>query len=92
MKSKFEYLIDRDDDNKITDRTIQITITDKTFILAESAFCSLENYLNAEGYNFTNCPFNTEFEYGDNIPVYSKEEADHIKKLYKEWKKSYKNQ
>ena len=30
MKSKFEYIIDRDDDNKITGRSIQITITDKT--------------------------------------------------------------
>jgi len=91
MKFKFEYLIDRDDDNKIIDRSVQITITSKTSDLAELALYNLAKHLNQEGYNFSGCPYNIENEYGDTIIVDNKEEADHIKKLYKEWKKIYKS-
>jgi len=92
MKSKFEYLVDRDDNKKITGRSIQIAITDRTSDITILTFNSLEKMLNDEGYYFCGCPFITGWAYGDTIVIDDKEEADHIKKLYKAWKKAYKNQ
>jgi len=97
MKSKFEYIIDRDDDNKITGRSIQITITDKTMEAARTALYNLERYIKTNGYNsyeFAGCPFQEEEigEFGDNIIISDREEMEEVKVLYKAWKKVYKNQ
>lgn len=92
MKSKFEYIVNRDENNKITDKYIQITITDKSLELAEKAFCNLEKYISKEGYNFAGCPWEYEEQgiYGDSITdIDNREEVEEIKKIYKEWKKLY---
>ena len=93
MRTKFEYLIDRDENNKVSSRTIQIEIKDKNLQLAKLALNNLKKYIKQEGnYNFANCPWSYKKEgiFGDSINIDNKEEADHIKKLYKEWKKIYK--
>ena len=94
MKSKFEYIIDRDDNKKITGRSVQITITASTLEDAEKALSHFEIYLKLNtnnNYHFSGCPWewkakNNNWQYGDTIVVDDKEEAEEIKKYYKKWK------
>jgi len=91
VKSKFEYLIDRDD-NKITSRYVQITITASTLEDAEKTLSNFAIYLKLNSnYQFSGCPWeckskNNNWQYGDIIIVDDKEEVEEIKKYYKKWK------
>jgi len=79
MRTKFEYLVCRDLDGKIDGRSVQITFTAKTTLLAEAACDDLEKYLSEAGYNFSGCPWSYEEigEYGDSInDIYHKGDAE----------------
>ncbi len=44
-----------------------------------------------EGFEFHRCPTVTATSYSDAVQVYDKEEADELKEIYKEFKKTLKN-
>lgn len=87
MRTKLEYTVTRDDENKITEKGFWITFTGKN---AEKNFLRLADFIEKNScYSFVGCPAineNGKEGYSDYIKISDKEEAEEIKLLYKKWK------
>jgi len=101
--SKIEYTVTKEHNentntNQVYSRTLELTITARTEEIAEKIWDDCIDYL-VENSNFDfsimGCPdhgktLKNKYYYYDSIKIEDKEEFEILKKLYSEWKKSYK--
>lgn len=93
MRTKIEYIINRDDNNKVIYRYAEITIRAKTEKQEEELFYNLREYL-LSNTNFDELFFCWHDKEGltSNCKICDREEMEELKEYYREWKKEIKNQ
>jgi len=92
MRTKFEYFGEDKTlpkDERV--REVWITITEKNKDKLEKTIDLMYERIENEGFEFHRCPTVTATSYSDAVQVYDKEEADELKEIYKEFKKTLKN-